>query len=532
LFLSRSISVFKKLKRRIWIDGPTWRFIRFNQAKWKRKPFQKKNSTILVDIFDMNPLIYCFSNIANYLAEVTDSSVAAFHLAKSLFTKIGISERRLEKIYESFGAGLELKISSAHTDKYEAAAKEFATKKFNGLKSKWDVINIDIDGLKIGDLIYDTYLRKGFHTVDIKDPLLLSIIEDAYLIFQISKNFIQERNVKAVLTSHTVYISHGILVRLALQKDIPIYTLMDNDGLVITDIQKETYYHFKYHIYKKTFDTLPEAEKPKLRAQAKKVLTERMLGAIDAGIADMILEEGRPGLAGYGAIAKERILKDTGRPRVIVMLNCFFDAPHCYRDMLFPDFQEWIEFVLQKASQTSFDWYLKPHPAGMAANDLVVEDLKKKFPKITFLPRSASNRQILQEGINSMFTVFGTAAHEFAYAGVPTVTAGDNPHINYNFNFHPKTIEEYEKYILNADKLKIDIDKTQIEEFFYMHYIHTFLRNEFGARLIDEECEYSKLGYKSNDSSIFDSYIRGENSEKDKKVRTFFNKYFSRQLHG
>jgi hypothetical protein len=528
--LNRSKSAFKKLKRRLWIDKPTWRFIGFNKAKWRRLPFEKKDSTILVDIFDVNPLIYCFSNMANYLADATNSSIASFLLARSPLTKLGIRERRLEKIYESFGAGLELKISAESEKKYKAQAHEFAAKTFAGLRTKWDVVDIKLEGLKIGDLIYDSYLKKGFHTVDIKSPLLFSILEEAYLIFQICKDFLRERNVQAIITSHTVYISHGILVRLAIEKDIPIYVLMDNDGLVITDIQKETYYHFKYHIYKKTFDSLSQSEKPKLREKARKILSERMLGAIDPGIADMVLEEGRPGLAGYGPVSKERILKDTGRPRVIVMLNCFFDAPHCYRNMLFPDFWEWIHFVLDKASQTDFDWYVKPHPGGLAANDLVVEELKKKYPKVTYMPRTASNKQILQEGISSMFTVFGTAAHEFAYVGVPVVTAGDNPHVNYDFNFHPQTINEYEKYIFNADKLKIDIDKAQIEEFFYMHYIYSYIRNEFGARLIDEECEYLKLGHKSNESFIFDAFIKGENPEKTRKVKAFFDQYFSRHL--
>jgi len=523
------LKILQKLRRRWVIDPHSARYIAFNQKKWQRKPFDKKESVILVDLFDMNPLIHCFAYISNYLATQTNSSIAAFHLTRSRLSSVGISERRLEKIYESFGAGLELHITPELEKPWKAAAQEFAEKEFRQFKTKWDVLAISIDGIKIGDFIYDTYLKKNY-TIDIKSPRLKKLIYDAYVTFQIVKKYLDERNVKAILTSHSVYISHGILARQALKRNIPIYGLIDNDNLVITDFDRETNYHFKYHRYREIFKTLPDEDKPKFREAARKVLTERMGGAVDQGIADIILEEGRPGLIGYGPVSKEKLLKDTGRPRILVMLNCYFDAPHCYRSMLFPDFWEWICFILSKSEQTDFDWYVKPHPGGLKDNDLVVEALQKKFPKVNFLGRTASNRQILDEGINAMFTVLGTAAHEFAFRGIPVVNGGDNPHINYDFNFHPKTAEELEKFILAADHLKIDIDKAQVEEFFYMHYIHTYKKNDFGARCVDEEFAYQKLGHTANRLSIYDGYIRGDSEEKDRKLKAYFDQYFQPQI--
>ena len=63
-------------------------------------------------------------------------------------------------------------------------------------------------------------------------------------------------------------------------------------------------------------------------------------------------------------------------------------------------------------------------------------------------------------------------AHEFAYQGVKVLTAGDNPCAAYDFCYHPKTKDEFEKQLLNIGNLPIEISKEKIEEFFYMHYLY------------------------------------------------------------
>jgi hypothetical protein len=125
-----------------------------------------------------------------------------------------------------------------------------------------------------------------------------------------------------------------------------------------------------------------------------------------------------------------------------------------------------------------------------------------------------------------MFTVYGTAAHEFAYMGIPVVTAADNPQVAYDFNLHAKSLEEYRSYLLNADKIKINIDKSQIEEFCYMHYIHPYLKNDFEARCVDEEFAYLKLGQKVNESRFLKYYLQTETVEKDRRLRAYFDQFF------
>src|SRR4051812_43675463 len=98
-------TIVERLRKRLWIDKSTYRFIEFNKTKWQSEEFKNTDSVILLDVFDWLPLIYCFSRISHFLARSTHSKIEAFNFTRSHF---GLPNRRLEKIYESFGAKVTL----------------------------------------------------------------------------------------------------------------------------------------------------------------------------------------------------------------------------------------------------------------------------------------------------------------------------------------------------------------------------------------------------------------------------------------
>lgn len=143
--------------------------------------------------------------------------------------------------------------------------------------------------------------------------------------------------------------------------------------------------------------------------------------------------------------------------------------------MLFPDFWEWICFTLNKASITPFEWYVKTHPNSGKDSGQLIGQLRQQFPGAIFIGSNTSNRQLIQEGIASVFSVYGSAGHEFPYLGVPTVMAGDNPHAAYEFAQTAKTISEYENFIKHADAIETKGSLDEIREFYYMHYLYSEL---------------------------------------------------------
>ena len=87
--------------------------------------------------------------------------------------------------------------------------------------------------------------------------------------------------------------------------------------------------------------------------------------------------------------------------------------------------------------------------------------------------------QLAKEGVNFALTVHGTVGHELPALGIQVITAGYNPHIAYDFNWHAKSIEEYEDYLLNLDKLHKEINMQDLYEFYYMHNYYTIADDLF-----------------------------------------------------
>lgn len=502
------------LIKSIYLDRDSYEFIAYNQKKWNQhNSLDDSSPVVLVGLFSLKPSIFFYSYITNYLSNQYAARIESFH-----FSRLPLVS--LQKVYSSFGASLGLSLSKAKP--YQNDAHRITEKIFKSLKTKEDVVQIKIDKLIIGDLIYDTYLRQYFlPTVDIKDKKLKKIIFRSVLIYFACKDYLANNKVVAVIPDHATYINCGILVRLALLNKIPVYCHRHYPKFEILQLDPDLAEPFcsnhfrmtRYYKYRQLFDKFNPVEQKSNRDKASQALSQRLSGKPDAVLKGKISAYS-PQKANF------KSLTNSACPKILVLLHDFIDSPHIYRGMLFPDFYEWIYFLLDKAQETEFEWYVKPHPVTLihkdqrlkSLNQLVTENLKHLHPKVKFLDASVSNKQLIEEGITSMFTVYGTAGHEFAYMGVPVVNAGDNPHISYDFNFHPKTIAEYEEYIRKADSLHIDINRSEVEEFFYMHYQYRF----------DNDLPKISFTYPE-----FQSYVDHSDSYNSRFFRYLIEKYMS-----
>jgi hypothetical protein len=503
------------------IDDATRRYIEFNQRKWKPDYPRREESVVLVGEFEHNPSIHCYSYITNYLARKTGSVIETF-------TFYPRRDARLEKLYVSFGAKPGLTMAGAR--RFMEAATRKANEIFGTLQNKWDVLNIAVDGVILGDLIYDSYLRYFVKaTVDLRDEKLLEIIRDALMIFYECRDYLASHKVVAVIPDHTVYINCGILIRLASLAKIPVFMVMHKRAFVLIRLDprlpegnQSNERRWPYPEYKQIFKQLAHEQRCVGRAKGGEALAERLSGKID----DRVLN----GISAYAPAAETRVFETDDTPRVLVLLNDFCDNVHKFRHMLFADYYDWAHFIFERASQTPFSWYAKPHPNNLLAqqknalNNSVIAELNQKYPRIKILDPSVSNRQMVAEGISAVFTAHGTAGHEFAYMGVPVVNSGDNLHISYSFNLHPKTVEELEQCIRRADSLGVTIDKAEVEEFFYMHNFHFIETNQADVNPIPEEFRHGK---QSVSPAAFGAFIESASPGIEEKLNAYFEKAFA-----
>lgn len=432
---------------------------------------------VLASMYENPATMYAYAGLLPSLAGSFDAKAAAYSFSPH--------SPALAATYRGLGIPCVLGIKQCR--KFRSEARRWAEGVFSKNPTKQELADLSLDGFTIGPLFCDTFQRvHGAGEIVAKDPHLLQIAIEAAEIYFAAKEYLDANDVVAVFPDHLVYNASGILAQLAWERGIPVLFCRFADPFLIYCIPPKRPEEPRMQVaYQHTFDRYPDIfasldNQDARLSKARAALADHLQGRKK----DLILGAN----SAYAAhTTNETILPPATRPRVLVMLHDFCDAPHVYGRFLFPDYFDWIHHLLRKAAETPYEWLIKPHPNlqdrsrrhMVETNMAVLTDLQKRYPFATFLEPSASNLQLIDEGVRALFTVHGTSGHEFAYFGIPVVNAGPNPHIRYGFNRHPATIDEFDELIAAAGELTATVERRDIEEFYYMYYLS--LNDRFGA---------------------------------------------------
>jgi len=351
--------------------------------------------------------------------------------------------------------------------KYYLKSLNFYNKIKKNQITKKKIFKLKINKIYIGDILFDSYLKcENKPTVNIQDESFDKFIKDFLALFYFWEDYFKKNNVRAVIVEHTTYLS-GIPARIAIYKKIKC--LVDRDFKLFQLSKKNLILTCQFKYYKKKFKNFNPKFKRKALAKAKLELNKKFSG--DTKNDYYLLKS-----AFSKKNSKNRIIKKTDNFKIIILPLSFYDSPSGYGGSLFDDFYDWLLFILKLSLKTNYDWYIKLHPDVLLKWDYlnypVVKNLIKKFKHIKWINPEISHNQIINEGINAALTIHGTVGSEYPYFNIPVVNASkNNPHMNYNFNYHPQNIKELEKIILNLPNMKKKIDKREILEFYFMHHV-------------------------------------------------------------
>ena len=385
-----------------------------------------------------------------------------------------LTKLKWKKLYRSIGVDQFHEINNvSFFEKLKSLQNGYT--EWRKLNSKKELLDLTLNGVKCGDLIYDTYLRYRVRpTLNIKDIYLLFLLYQCFNVLKGTNVILDRLLIKSYFTSYTSYIHHGIIVRNCKLKNINIYT-SGNLQQRFKYLKKFDLYHTSYFCnYYTEFNDFPDTSE-KL-AISRRMLLDKFTGTVDHSISYMKESSFLPSENNnhFGDIKFDGV----------IFLHDFFDSPHIYGAMLFVDFYEWVVHTLKLIAHNNLNIAVKPHPNQVKSSQLIISDLKLLFPTIEWLDTSLSNSVIFNSGIKYGISVYGTVLHELAYHGIHAISAGENPHSSYQFIQKPKTIRDYDLMILCNDKLVMPDDyKGQIESFYYMHNINS--RSELD---IDVEC--------------------------------------------
>lgn len=453
---------------RFIVDPATKRFIDHNRkiwggSKWRRR--RQEGPEVLFEFNHFHSSLIAYSYLANVLAEKYGARIVAYGYADSIrWTLYARLASNTKRTYQSFNTSRFFNV--VVTRRQAQQARLLSEEAYASLHSTRDVEDLVVDGIWIGDLVYDAYL-KSFRvpTVDLISPQFMESLRQFMEYFVFWRDYLDTHEVKAISVSHCVY-TLAIPLRLAVKRGIPVYQASALDLYHLSESHLFAYNDFRN--YPAKFRSLPQHVQVNGLREAETRIKRRLSGEIGV---DMPYSK----KSAYGGIRQEPIIRKSDREKILVAAHCFFDSPHSYGKNLFPDFYEWLSFLGQLSENTDYDWYIKTHPDFIPETKALVESFAARFPKFTMLSPDTSHHQLINEGIGVALTVYGTIGFEYAAMGVTVINASiNNPHVGYQFNINPRTVEEYESILMHlGQRNRRSIDISEVHEYYFMRFLHT-----------------------------------------------------------
>ena len=378
-------------------------------------------------------------------------------------------------------------------------AKIKSHKIFKNLKNKKDILNLKINNIYCGDLIYDTYIRfRNFPTVDIKDNFLEKIIFKSVVLILAMKELQKKFKFKYLYTNYSTYIFYGIMVRVFLKEGVNVYS-----GKTISQYNKKLsnsdYLHVeKYKNFQKIFKKLSN-KKSKLE-KAKK-LTNKIFFGKRKNLEFMDYMNVNP--------FSKSFKKFNSNVDGVVFLPNFFESQRVWGKLIFLDFYDWINFTCKIIEKNNLNIAIKPHPNIFNINTesvSVVELLQKRYPNLKWIDPFVSNLDLFKK-IKFGVSPWGTVLWELPYFKINAISAGEHPACNYNLGYEPRTKKKYENLIINGHLLKRKkYSKKKIYEFCYMYFIHNLDAYKNHARKINlNQFDFSSSKSLTNFIKIIDN---------------------------
>jgi hypothetical protein len=323
---------------------------------------------------------------------------------------------------------------------------------------------LEIDGVPVGDLVIDSYLRfRPAPCFDATDPFVGVIVRQAVRDVREARHYFARRRPALYLTSYATYIEHGIAARVALQHGVRVMSF-GNFTRFGRELTLQDWFHTAdTSNYRRDFEALPDQDAR--LAEAERQLQVRLNGGIDAATSYMRS-------SAYGSSGKP-VPADV-RGAAVVFLHDFYDSPHIYHDLVFPDFWTWIECTIATLTEASIPFYLKPHPNQVHLSGEALQVLQAKHPALRLLDSGISNTRLVEAGMACGVTVYGTVAHELAYLGVPSIACARHPHHAFDLCRTAKTVDEYRAMLRTPGERPLELAemRRQALSFYYMHNLH------------------------------------------------------------
>jgi hypothetical protein len=493
------------------------KFKSYNKKYFKQK-IDYDNKKILVEFnaFTSNHII--LANFANFYRKKFNAKIIAFFNYSLTSSPINFNLKRNLKWF--FGSLLSFNFFSIYKSfnvqnfikpKFNKELKNISLDCFKELYTKInsteDILKIKIDDIFLGDLILDGYLYYNkVPIVDFKNKSFQKYLYEVILLFKFWKEYFKKNNVVSIIGVHATY-AYGIIIRIAINNNVDV--IVNIGGKVQRLSKKDPNQNSEFRYFKKIFEKINKQEKFKAIELADEFIKKRFEGRVGIEI-----NEPRITTSPYSKLYNKNInvINKTEKLKVIIFPHELNDCSNGQGLNFFPTYYDWLKTIVKISKETDYEWYAKNHPKFKGKfekyqpySHKITEELFSQNSKIKILPHDTSHHQIIGEKINFGLTVNGDVAFEYAYFGIPILTATNNCDTsNYNFNIHSSSKEDYIYKIKNLDKLNVKISKNDVLECYFM------------------------MNFYSNEISLLGNYFEFLRSDKE---NLYYDSYFTKKIY-
>lgn len=363
-----------------------------------------------------------------------------------------------------------------------------AIEKFLVMYRTRDVLSFSYDGVKYGDIVYDSYLwQQQVATVKKIDINVLRLIYSCIWRHECVRRLLSSDNFEAVLVSHQVGINSGVMLRTALHYGYKGYLRAGHEQSTLQCFERlDEVYDYEYKPFPEDIDAINATLGPEFDRVYSLVFNEQ--------VSDEDSADGRYAFSPDNKYYSDRksFVCDFGldgkKRNVFVMLHAFNDHPHShFRWMIFRDYYDWFVQTLSFARTFSkVNWIFKQHPSikFYTTKDVSFGSLFSNTPKnIVYI---SENNQIDTRSLvycaDSVITCEGSAGFELpAMAGIPSVTASDTFYSGLGFALEPRTKKQYFEILSDVHNIdRLTPEQQKKAKTAYMH-IYEFSRVRMSA---------------------------------------------------
>ena len=443
----------------------------------------KNQKKILVEHYELTGGLIPFSYFANVLSKKYNADIYSYKVNYyNFFQKIRFIIKNLYlvgnyNIYKSFGTKkliLPEYKSNKNTEKFYFQIKK-------NIKKKDDVLKIKFKNIKLGEFIYDEYLRSfNLSTIDVKSNHFHNYLKHVIKLCYFWDKTLVSNEIKALIISHSTYLL-GLVATIAIYKGIPVYRVSTSSTFYLTKKFPRSYSDFSN--YKQIAKKISIRKKRDLLIKSKLKNLKFFLGN---------------NINSHKLKKKNNVKFDN--LTILISAHCFTDAvhPHGLKNC-FSDFYEWLDYLGKFSKKTNHNWIIKLHPQEYDDNFNKIQYFLKKYPKFKLLNKDIKNKSLINK-IDIVLTVYGSVGREFPLFNIPVINASTcGPHCGYKFNYHFDDIKKYDHALKNLKKFiqNFKSNKKDIFELFYMRYYidYSFYYNADFAIDLNENFRVGKINH-------------------------------------